>query len=142
VLDSDERDRIRKQYETEPGKGHLAEQAMTERANALVYRDDATVLRTEADLARLGYQTPEARRDAAAARREDAQRRAREEQRIRENRGEAAARDDGGGGPEAQKAGVTDAGGNPAGQDEAKDEGKAARRQPPAGRRGPARDKT
>jgi hypothetical protein len=145
VRDQDEQQRIREHFETEPGKGHQAEEAYGELENARDQGNDSTMLRAEAKLAALGYPTREQRADAAAARRAHAEATAREEARIKENRGAAAARDDHEGGPVEQKSGVTSGDGNPAGQGETgqRETGAVAaakakaRKTPPAGRRTP-----
>jgi hypothetical protein len=133
MQDSKEQEKIREQYAAEPGKGHMVEQLMGERENALDRGDDATVIRVEDQLEQLGYKTPEQRTRAAQARKEDAERRAREAERIEANRGPAAARDDAAGGPVEQKAGVVTAEGDPlpAGDDSGKT---SAKKQAPAGR--------
>lgn len=113
MRDQDEQARIREHFEAEPGKGHLAEEAYGELENARALGDDSGVLRAEAKLAGLGYQTREQREDAAAARKEHAEAAAREAERIRANRGAAAAHDDHDGDAVVQRAGVVDQQGDP-----------------------------
>ncbi len=81
MRDAKEQEHIREQYADAPGTGHLVERVAGERENALAYGDEGTVERTEAELAALGYQTPEARAKAAQKRKAEA--------------GKAAAKDEG-----------------------------------------------
>ena len=114
MIDQDEQQRIRDHFVAEQGKAVLAEQAYGELENARNLGNDSAVLRATAALHALGYHTAEERAHAAKARRELAEAQQREDDRVRENRGEAAARDDHDGGPVTQRAGVVNEDGGPA----------------------------
>ena len=90
MRDAGEQQRIREHFETEPGKGHLAEEAYGELENARTYGNDGAADRAEARLNALGYQTAGQRAAAAQARRERAEAKAQEEARAQE---EAKAKD-------------------------------------------------
>ena len=98
MRDAGEQQRIREHFETEPGKGHLAEEAYGELENARTYGNDGAADRAEARLNALGYQTAGQRAAAAQARRERAEAKAQEEAKAKDASPAAAGKDDDGAG--------------------------------------------
>lgn len=68
MRDTEEQQQIREKYAAAPGTGHMVEQLMGERENALALGQKDTVERTEAELEAIGYDLPEKRAQAAAER--------------------------------------------------------------------------